>query len=64
MGLQDLGLLQDFYGPYSPYEDQTIYEDGYLGYTEECCVHVLGCAACGWQEVRPMKRFLEITLSN
>ncbi|MEG6513916.1 hypothetical protein [Desulforamulus ruminis] len=60
--LQDLGVVQDFYDPYSPYEDQRIYQDGYRGYTEDCCVHMLYCSDCGWQEFRPIKRLLESLL--
>ena len=63
-GLQDLGLVQDFFDPYSAYEDQKIFEDGYKGYTAEYCVHLLACASCGWQEYRSMKRFNEEIVTN
>jgi len=63
-GLEDMGLLQDFYGPYSAYEDQEIYQDGYNGYTEECCVHLLHCHACGWSEFRPFERFVHNLATN
>jgi len=62
--LDDLGVVQDFYDPYSAYEDQKNFEDGYKGYTEECCVHLLACDSCGWSEFRPMKRFQEEVLTN
>ncbi|WP_027351960.1 hypothetical protein [Desulfotomaculum nigrificans] len=62
--MQDLGLIQDYYGPYSAYEDQEIFEDGYKGYTEECCVHLLHCHACGWEEFRPMHRFTEAQVTH
>lgn len=62
--LDDLGLVQDFYDPYSAYEDQKIYEDGYKGYTEQCCVHLLACHSCSWSEFRPMKRLREVALTN
>lgn len=62
--MHDLGLLQDFFGPYSAYEDQEIYEDGYKGYTEDCCVHLLGCNFCGWQEYRRMKRLEKEIVTN
>lgn len=58
--LEDKGLIQDFYDPYSAYEEQAIYEDGYQGYTSECCVHLLYCSACEFGEFRPMKRLLEV----
>ncbi|GAB6157787.1 hypothetical protein JCM39194_09870 [Desulfotomaculum varum] len=54
--LNDLGLMQDYYDPYSPYEDQKVFEDGYKGYTEECCVHLLICPCCRFREFRAMKR--------
>ncbi|GAB6180464.1 hypothetical protein JCM14036_17830 [Desulfotomaculum defluvii] len=62
--LADSGLVQDFYDPYSAYLDQEIYEDGYKGYTEECCVHLLVCKNCGFKEYRPMKRFAEEDITN
>lgn len=34
-GVEDLGLLQDFYDNYSAYEDQKFYQDGYQGYTDD-----------------------------
>ncbi|AQS59554.1 hypothetical protein B0537_10970 [Desulforamulus ferrireducens] len=57
--LADQGLIQDFFDPYSSYEDQKIYEDGYQGYTEECCTHVLACGKCGWYEYKALHRLPE-----
>lgn len=62
--LKDSGLIQDYYGPYSAYEDQEIFEDGYRGYNEECCVHLLTCGNCGWEEFRPMQRFTEAQVTH
>ena len=62
--LADYGLIQDFFDPYSAYEDQKIYEDGYKGYTEECCTHLLACNQCGWREFKPLKRFSEEVFIN
>lgn len=62
--LTDLGLMQDFYDPYSAYLDQEIYEDGYKGYTEECCVHLLTCTSCSFKEYRAMKRLSEAEVTN
>nr|WP_041274603.1 hypothetical protein [Desulforamulus reducens] len=62
--LADLGLVQDFYDPYSAYLDQEIYEDGYKGYTSECCVHLLVCNLCDLKEFRAMKRFSEEDVTN
>ncbi|MDO7785956.1 hypothetical protein [Desulforamulus aquiferis] len=55
-----MGIIQDFYDPYSAYEEQAIYEDGYQGYTEECCVHLMYCPNCEDGQFRPMKRLLEL----
>lgn len=62
--LHDLGLVQDFFDSYSAYLDQEVYEDGYKGYTEDCCVHLLVCDFCGWQEYRRMKRMEEGIVTN
>ncbi|SHE85745.1 hypothetical protein SAMN02745133_01282 [Desulforamulus putei DSM 12395] len=62
--LDDLGLIQDFYGPYSAYEDQKNFEDGYKGYTDDCCVHLLACNSCAFREFRPMKRLWEQAVTN
>lgn len=56
--LQDLGLLQDFYDPYSPYLDQKIYQDNYKQYNAHYCVHLLHCAGCGREQYHTLKRKL------
>ncbi|CCO06973.1 conserved hypothetical protein [Desulforamulus hydrothermalis Lam5 = DSM 18033] len=62
--LSDQGLIQDYYDSYSPYEDQTVFEDGYRGYTEECCVHLLACPCCRFREFRALKRLPLQNYSN
>lgn len=57
--LQDLGLIQDFYDPYSAYEDQRLYQDGYRNYTEENCVHLLSCSFCGFSKYTSIKRLMD-----
>ncbi len=54
--MQNIGLLQDFYDPYSPYLDQEIYQDGYEHYNEHYCVHVLKCEQCGQERISKFHR--------
>ncbi len=49
--LEDKGTLEDFYGPYSPYENQELYEPYPAAGGRDCrCIHLLACAACGFDE--------------
>lgn len=57
--LENLGLLQDFYDPYSPYLDQEIYYDNYKNYNENYCVHIMRCNACDKESVHAFKRLTE-----
>lgn len=57
--MQNLGLLQDFYDPYSPYLDQEIYEDGYKNYNQHYCVHLMRCDRCDIELFYPYRRLNE-----
>lgn len=47
--LQDGGPLQDYFGPYSPYEEVEYELKGLEpGVLEEQCLHLLYCPHCGW----------------
>lgn len=49
--LVDRGTLEDFYGPYSPYEFKEFYEPPEGADTAgDSCVHLLSCPACGYDE--------------
>lgn len=54
--MENLGLLQDYYDPYSPYLDQEIYQDNYKKNNNDLCVHLLHCDGCGFEDFYPYKR--------
>ncbi|MEG6617589.1 hypothetical protein V6C27_14410 [Peptococcaceae bacterium 1198_IL3148] len=57
--MENLGLLQDFYDPYSAYEEQKLFEDGYKNYNHDYCVHIMRCNACGTESLHAFKRLTE-----
>jgi rubrerythrin len=46
--LLDGGNLQDFFGPYSPYEEMNSYGDLAQANEEGQCVHLIYCPQCGY----------------
>jgi len=48
--LVDGGIIQDYDGPYSPYQDQDIIQfiTGLVAGADERCVHLYYCPACRW----------------
>lgn len=49
--LEDRGTLEDYYGPYSPYDVQELYESVTESGNRECnCIHLMSCPACGYDE--------------
>ncbi|MDS1029351.1 hypothetical protein RDV78_02395 [Bacillota bacterium LX-D] len=44
--LQDGGRVENYYGPYSPYEEVN---DSYAS-GENICIHLLYCPSCGWDK--------------
>ena len=55
--MQDAGMLENFFGPYSPYLDEGILDqaDG-VGPGE--CVHLLSCPRCGFDKRIVVDRLL------
>ena len=50
--MEDEGKIENFYGPYSPYEDvtQLSMTNGFPDLAMEQCFHLAFCPACGMQE--------------
>lgn len=50
--MEDAGKIENFYGPYSPYEDTTQIRmtNGLPDLAKEQCLHVASCPTCGIQE--------------
>ncbi len=50
--MEDYGMLEDYYGPYSPYGNIELYEpDQDLEPTGgNACVHLFACPACGYDK--------------
>jgi hypothetical protein len=49
--LEDRGALEDFYGPYSPYDFKEFYDPPQAAGPEtDRCTHLLSCPACGYDE--------------
>jgi len=48
VSLEDLGMVEDFFGPYSPYENDEIIEGDYLENTGNIltCTHLVYCPNC------------------
>ncbi|MEM5766867.1 MAG: hypothetical protein AAGU23_01660 [Bacillota bacterium] len=44
----DGGSLQDFYGPYSPYEEKNTYGKLAVAGRRAVCIHLLYCPSCGY----------------
>ncbi len=47
--LEDLGPVDDYYGPYSPYQEQSKEID-----PEQQCVHLCRCPECGCERTVPI----------
>jgi len=47
--MRDEGMIEDYYGPYSPYDDMDVYEPPeFRNLTDTMtCVHLLACRNCG-----------------
>lgn len=57
--MEDQGMMQDYFGPYSPYMDREsfTYDNKALIMGDNLCVHLFYCPNCeGWQHrtVAPM----------
>ncbi len=50
--MTDAGMVEDFYGPYSPYENMDLYElPCYWQLADDApCVHLYACPACGYDK--------------
>lgn len=48
--LEDRGMVEDYYGPYSPYDEHDLYEknDPWDAGRVEPCIHLYACPACGY----------------
>jgi len=46
--MEDLGRIEDYYTPYSPYEEQD--DIPVLQEAEESCLHVFSCPECSTEE--------------
>ena len=46
----DKGLVQDYYGPYSPYDNVDLYEEAqpWEAGEVEPCIHLFACTECGY----------------
>ncbi|HBI04627.1 MAG TPA: hypothetical protein DDY49_11430 [Paenibacillaceae bacterium] len=51
--MEDTGKLENYYGPYSPYEeiDQLRLINGFPDLEQAQCLHVISCPHCGKQEM-------------
>lgn len=43
--MQDTGTIKDFLEPYSPYEENVLYNDVFK--KDKFCTHLLACPECG-----------------
>lgn len=49
--LEDGGTLEDFFGPYSPYEEVDEGLKSFVPeYKPEKCIHLFYCPVCGWDK--------------
>ncbi len=50
--MEDGGMVEDYYGPYSPYDDMDLYEqpEFWEMADEAPCVHLFTCPKCGYDE--------------
>ena len=46
--MEDGGMLQDFTGPYSPYQDQELIQSLTGSREDDPCVHLYYCPDCRW----------------
>lgn len=48
--MEDKGQLEDFYGPYSPYDNNDLYDSPALWNKNilEPCIHLFSCEKCGY----------------
>ncbi len=49
--MTQMGRMEDYKGPYSPYMDQESFLYNNVGLTgDNCCIHLYECPSCGqWQ---------------
>ncbi|WP_227761792.1 hypothetical protein [Zhaonella formicivorans] len=48
-GLEDGGILENFFGPYSPYEEVAYQLQDFPSESElDRCMHLVYCPVCGW----------------
>lgn len=50
--MEDTGMVEDYYGPYSPYDNQELYEPPVFWNLADRlpCVHLYSCPDCGYDE--------------
>lgn len=50
--MSDCGMIEDYYGPYSPYENADLYEpQGFWMLANSLpCVHLFSCPNCGFDK--------------
>jgi len=48
--MTDAGNIENYYGPYSPYDDTDLYEPpGFAGPADVSpCIHLFSCPGCGY----------------
>ncbi|MGI6113493.1 MAG: hypothetical protein ACOYEJ_05155 [Mahellales bacterium] len=58
--MKEMGALQDYFGPYSPYQDQDIINlpIEYQGIQEQTCVHLFRCDNCGTDDRVPINKLM------
>lgn len=47
--MEDVGMIEDYYGPYSPYDNMDLYEPPRFWKLADTlpCVHLFSCSGCG-----------------
>lgn len=57
--MEDGGFMENYFGPYSPYLDETILDqvDGVPG---DKCLHLFHCKHCGYDHTYVIDRFKEL----
>lgn len=50
--MEDSGRLEDYYGPYSPYDKMDLYEPPQCWdlVEKQPCIHLYSCPDCGYDE--------------
>ncbi|HHU64170.1 MAG TPA: hypothetical protein GXZ32_08235 [Clostridiales bacterium] len=56
--MKEMGALQDFFGPYSPYQEQDTVNlpVEYQQVCEQACVHLYRCSNCGIEDRVTIKK--------